>query len=208
VAAFASDALPPGVVAPFASEPLPVEPVFAFIPFVGPLPASFVDVAPLVGPLPASAFGCANAGNERPPATTAATKTVLNEGMKNSMKRRSATQLGWVAQVPPIELPRTRRTLIGTKGFRGSLASVLEDYPMPKPEDDRRQPAPVTPPTLPPDFPDIPQNPGSELQPPPPPFASSDKVAGTTPAPAESELPKASQASTIPIMTSRRDTAI
>jgi hypothetical protein len=101
VAAFASDASPPGVVAPFASEPLPVEPVFAFMPFVGPLPASFVDVAPLVGPLPASAFGCANAGNERPPATTAATKTVLNEDMKNSIKRRSASQLGWVAQVPP-----------------------------------------------------------------------------------------------------------
>jgi hypothetical protein len=34
---------------------------------------------------------------------------------------------------------------------------------------------------LPPDFPDIPQNPGSELQPPPDPSAASDKVAGTTP---------------------------
>jgi hypothetical protein len=42
-------------------------------------------------------------------------------------------------------------------------------------------PAPVTPPTLPPDFPDIPQNPSSELQPPPPPSATPDKVAGTTP---------------------------
>ena len=29
------------------------------------------------------------------------------------------------------------------------------------------EPPPVRPPTLPPDFPDIPQNPGSELQPPP-----------------------------------------
>jgi hypothetical protein len=52
---------------------------------------------------------------------------------------------------------------------------------MPKPDDDSPlpAPAPVTPPTLPPDFPDIPQNPGSKLQPPPPPSASPDKVAGT-----------------------------
>ena len=57
---------------------------------------------------------------------------------------------------------------------------------MPKP-DYRRQhePPPVRPPTLPPDFPDIPQNPSSELQPPPDPSASPDKVAGATPAPAE-----------------------
>jgi hypothetical protein len=56
---------------------------------------------------------------------------------------------------------------------------------MPKPDDysPLPTPAPVTPPTLPPDFPDIPQNPSSELQPPPPPSASGDKVAGTTPAP-------------------------
>jgi hypothetical protein len=42
---------------------------------------------------------------------------------------------------------------------------------MPKPDDDRPQPEPppVRPPTLPPDFLDIPQNPGSELQPPPDP---------------------------------------
>jgi hypothetical protein len=52
---------------------------------------------------------------------------------------------------------------------------------MPEPDDygPLPAPAPVTPPTLPPDFPDIPQNPGSELQPPPPPSASPDKVAGT-----------------------------
>jgi hypothetical protein len=51
-----------------------------------------------------------------------------------------------------------------------------DDYsPLPAP------PSPVTPPTLPPDFPDIPQNPSSELQPPPPPSATPDKVAGTTP---------------------------
>ena len=37
---------------------------------------------------------------------------------------------------------------------------------MPKPDDDRSQPEPppVRPPTLPPDFPDIPQNPSSELR--------------------------------------------
>jgi hypothetical protein len=71
---------------------------------------------------------------------------------------------------------------------------------MPKPDDYTPLPAPtpVTPPTLPPDFPDIPQNPSSELQPPPPPSASSDKVAGTTPAPAESELTKQSRAPTMP----------
>jgi hypothetical protein len=51
-------------------------------------------------------------------------------------------------------------------------------------------PAPVTPPTLPPDFPDIPQNPGSELQPPAPPSATPDAVAGTTLEPAESEVQK------------------
>jgi hypothetical protein len=49
------------------------------------------------------------------------------------------------------------------------------------------QPPPVTPPTLPPDFPDIPQNPSSELQPPSDPSATPDKVAGTTPAPADQE---------------------
>jgi hypothetical protein len=53
----------------------------------------------------------------------------------------------------------------------------------PNPADDRTRPeaAPVSPPTLPPDFPDIPQNSYSELQPPPPPGATPDKVAGTTP---------------------------
>ncbi len=53
---------------------------------------------------------------------------------------------------------------------------------MPKPDDDTQpEPPPVRPPTLPPDFPDIPQNPSSELQPPPDPSATPDKVAGTTP---------------------------
>ena len=60
---------------------------------------------------------------------------------------------------------------------------------MPKPDgySPLPTPAPVTPPTLPPDFPDIPQNPSSELQPPPDPSATPDKVAGTTPAAAESD---------------------
>jgi hypothetical protein len=59
---------------------------------------------------------------------------------------------------------------------------------MPKP-DDKPQPElpPVRPPTLPPDFPEIPQNPSSELQPPPDPSASPDQVAGTMPALAEPE---------------------
>ena len=59
---------------------------------------------------------------------------------------------------------------------------------MPKP-DYRRQPELplLRPPTLPPDFPDIPQNPGSELQPPPDPSATPDKVAGATPPPTERE---------------------
>jgi hypothetical protein len=48
------------------------------------------------------------------------------------------------------------------------------------PKLDEATPAPVRPPTLPPDFPDIPQNPSSELQPPPGPSATSDVVAGTT----------------------------
>jgi hypothetical protein len=57
----------------------------------------------------------------------------------------------------------------------------------PKPADNRpsHEPAPVSPPTLPPDFPDIPQNSYSELQPPPPSGATPDKVAGVAP-----ELPQ------------------
>jgi hypothetical protein len=49
---------------------------------------------------------------------------------------------------------------------------------MPKPDEPAS--APVTPPTLPPDFPDIPQNPSSDLQPPSDLFATPDQVAGTT----------------------------
>ena len=55
---------------------------------------------------------------------------------------------------------------------------------MPKPE-----PPPVRPPILPPDFPDIPQNPNSELQPPPDPSATPNEVAGATP---EAPEPKTS----------------
>ena len=60
---------------------------------------------------------------------------------------------------------------------------------MPKPDGDRPQPESplVRPPTLPPDFPDIPQNSSSELRPPHDPRATPDKVAGTTPAPAQPE---------------------
>ena len=60
---------------------------------------------------------------------------------------------------------------------------------MPQPNGQRAQnePPPVRPPTLPPDFPDIPQNPSSELQPPSDPSATPDKVAGRTPAAAEQE---------------------
>ncbi len=47
------------------------------------------------------------------------------------------------------------------------------------------EPPPVRPPTLPPDFPDIPQNPSSELQPPPDTGATPDRVAGMTPAATE-----------------------
>jgi hypothetical protein len=57
------------------------------------------------------------------------------------------------------------------------------------PKLDEAAPAPVRPPTLPPDFPDIPQNPNSELQPPPRPSATSDVVAGTTTA-SGSEAPE------------------
>ena len=61
---------------------------------------------------------------------------------------------------------------------------------MPKLDDDipQSEPPPVRPPTLPPDFPDIPQNPSSELQPSPSPSATPDKIAGTTPAPAHERL--------------------
>jgi hypothetical protein len=61
---------------------------------------------------------------------------------------------------------------------------------MPKPQDysPLPAPAPVTPPTLPPDFPDIPQNPSSELQPPAPVSATAEQIAGATLDPAESEI--------------------
>jgi hypothetical protein len=53
---------------------------------------------------------------------------------------------------------------------------------MPKADDYRSklEPAAATPPTLPTDFPDIPQNPSSELRPPPNPFLDGGKVEGTT----------------------------
>jgi hypothetical protein len=48
-------------------------------------------------------------------------------------------------------------------------------------------PQPVRPPTLPPDFPEITQNPSSALQPPPDVSSAAGKVAGATSAKAESE---------------------
>ena len=51
----------------------------------------------------------------------------------------------------------------------------------------KRNEPPVSPPPLPPDFPDIPQNPPSALQPAPDSFARPDKVEGTTHPPAEPE---------------------
>lgn len=61
---------------------------------------------------------------------------------------------------------------------------------MPKSDDAAVQPEPppVRPPTLPPDFPDIQQNPSSQLQPPPDPSATPDKVAGAAPSPPEAEI--------------------
>ena len=50
---------------------------------------------------------------------------------------------------------------------------------------------PVRPPTLPPDFPDVPQNPSSELQPPPDGSATPEEFAGTTPELPQSETPDA-----------------
>ena len=51
--------------------------------------------------------------------------------------------------------------------------STANDRFLPEP------PVPVRPPTLPPDFPDIPQNPSSGLHPPPAPSATPDKISGT-----------------------------
>lgn len=75
----------------------------------------------------------------------------------------------------------------------------------PKPVDGRSRPdpAPVSPPTLPPDFPDIPQNPYSELQPPPPPGATPDKVAGTTSELLQSETQEATMKSELRLKNAR-----
>ena len=51
--------------------------------------------------------------------------------------------------------------------------STANDRFLPEP------PVPVRPPTLPPDFPDIPQNPSSGLQPPPTLLRRPDKISGT-----------------------------
>jgi hypothetical protein len=69
------------------------------------------------------------------------------------------------------------RRSIGTNAnyVVGNLSAVPDPIDKPRPE-----PPAVTPP-LPPDFPDIPQNPPSELRPPLDPSARPDKVEGTTP---------------------------
>ena len=83
------------------------------------------------------------------------------------------------------------RSQYGTNGVDCGWPLVSRNRAMPlsrtKTADDRprSEPPPASPPTLPPDFPDIPQNPYSELQPPPPPGATPDEVAGVTP-----ELPQ------------------
>ena len=57
---------------------------------------------------------------------------------------------------------------------------------MSQPDDPERPP--VTPPPLPPDVLDIPQNPSSELQPPPDPAARPDQVAGAAPGALTAEI--------------------
>ena len=73
--------------------------------------------------------------------------------------------------------------LMGGVNCAQVLANVVKDgfHHWPELEPDL---PPVRSPTLPPDFPDIPQNPGSELQPASDPSATPDKVAGTVPTPA------------------------
>jgi hypothetical protein len=87
--------------------------------------------------------------------------------------------------------PSFKLVFIGTNAARGWLM-LLTDHAMPNPADHSLRPphAPVTPPTLPPHFPDIPQNLSSELQPAAPHSATPDEVAGTTLDPAESEVQK------------------
>jgi hypothetical protein len=82
----------------FSVDPLElladVESILGLAPFVGPLPASFVDATPAVGPLPASAFGCANAGPDRLNAIAHISKLLLNEITGTSSKD------GWLPSQP------------------------------------------------------------------------------------------------------------
>src|ERR1700722_3916628 len=90
------------------------------------------------------------------------------------------------ARLPPRE-PIDAAKLIGTNAARSWFILTSRGLThTPKPGDVRHrpEPAPVRPPSLPPDFPDIARNPSSELQPPPDGSATPDEVAGTTPAPA------------------------
>jgi hypothetical protein len=67
--------------------------VFGFAPLVGPLPASSVDTVPFVRPLPASAFGCANAGSERPTAIAEMGRLPRNNDVRGPLIGRPPSQL-------------------------------------------------------------------------------------------------------------------
>ena len=69
------------------------------------------------------------------------------------------------------------RELRGTKNLAAQLLSDNGGTPMPKQDASTPERPPVTPPVLLPDFPDLPQNPSSELQPPPDLTARPDQVA-------------------------------
>ncbi len=73
------------------------------------------------------------------------------------------------------------RELRGTKNLAAQLLSDNGGTPMPKQDAARPEQPPVMAPVLPPDFPDLRQNPPSELQPPPDPTARPDQVACATP---------------------------
>ena len=82
---------------------------------------------------------------------------------------------GLIDNVTEGPKPRCRRRM-GTSDVRPWFSLVSRTNAMPKPNDDlaHSEPPPVRPPTLPPDFPDISQNPSSELQPPSDPSAIPD----------------------------------
>ena len=103
---------------------------------------------------------------------------VAGEHVLNADVGTSGEGSGPRIRIQPIDPPET---LIGTKEVRHWLASRIEDDATRQPHDYIPQPEPppvVDRRALPPDFPDIPQNASSELQPAPDTTASPDKVAG------------------------------